>query len=264
MTTDNVKVEKLVQEFLSAQTLKILPQTSFGDAVGQFVEKADRYAMQNFVTDSLNGQVKGILAQQQGSDDEDLNPIMERLRLEQEAAFASGVRKRPKKKGKLRPRPLDFDSDENGEWEDQPDAYEDGDDDDLAASDENASMIAAAPGGKQAPAKKVPAKRAPAKPKAPAKAKAPAKPKAPAKTPARGRKKVVDPEPSDDEDVDDDVVMFDTPPPAKSQPKRVVATKPRQTQLSFSQAPKSQASMERSDDEISDDAFEPIQSSRRR
>lgn len=255
MTTENVKVDKLVKEFLMAQTLKILPQTPFGDAVGQYVEKDDKHAMEQFVVDSLALQVQGMLDMEHNSEEEDLDPIMEQLRKNQEEAFASGARKRPKRQGKLRPRPPMWDSDVDGEWEDAVGAYEEEDDDEPArnGSDDNGSMISAMPPGKRAPAKKAPAKKALAK-------------KAPAKTPARGRKKVVDPEPSDDEDMDDDVVMFDEPPPpAKSQPKRAVAAKGRQTQLNFSQPSKTQVSVELSDDEISDDdAFEPVQSFSRR
>jgi double-strand break repair protein MRE11 len=233
--------------------------------VGQFVEKDDKYAMQQFVNESLTLQVKGMLALEQDSEDENLEPIMEQLRQKQEEAFASGARKRPKRKGTLRPRPATWDSDEHGEWEDAPGAFDEEDDEPAAGAgfDDDASIISTAPSGKKTQAKKPAAKKAPAKAKAPAKPKAPTKAKAPAKAPARGRKKVVGPELSDDEDEDDDVVMFDEAhPPVKSQPKRAAASKGRQTQLNFSQPSKTQMSMELSDDEISDeDAFEPMASS---
>lgn len=259
IATETVKVEKLVREFLAAQSLKILPQEAFGDAVGQFVEKDDKHALSDFVKENLKLQVQGILNMDQQSDD-DIEPVMEQIRQQQEEAFASGVRKRPKRRGKLRPRPDNWDSDDGqGSWEDQPAAFEFDDDDDdgagTVASEDDASIKTT---------KKAPVKKAAAK-KPPAKAKAPAKPRAPAKTPARGRKKVVDPEPSDDEDEDDDIVMTNDPPPApKTQPRRAAAAKPRQTQLNFSQPAKTQMSVELSDDEISDDAFEPMPSSRRR
>jgi double-strand break repair protein MRE11 len=267
MTTENVKVDKLAKEFLLAQSLKILPQTAFGDAVGQFVEKDDKYAVEQFVNETLTLQIQGILAFEAQSDDEDIDPFMEQIRQKQEEAFASGVLKRPKRRGKLRPRPDTWDSDQQGEWEDAPGAFDPGDEEDGAGSDDNASINSAAVASKRPPVTKPAAKRAPAKAKAPPKAKAPAKAKAPTKAPTRGRKKVVASEPSDDEDMDDDVVMFDeAPPPAKSQPKRAAASKGRQTQLSFSQPAKTQASVELSDDEISDeeDAFEPMQSSSKR
>ena len=258
LAADNVKVDKLVKEYLTAQSLKILPKAPFGDAVTQFVDKDDKHAMESFVNESLSAQVKEMLAMDEESSDQDLDPIMERLRQRQEEQFAAGILTRPKRKGKLRPRPTNWDSDLDGDWEDAPGAYEMSDREDGAGgsgSDDDASLVAAP--AKKAPAKKAPAKKAPAKPRAPAKAKAPAK--APPKTTARRRNKVL--EPSDDED---DVVMLDDDPaPVKSQPQR--ASRTRQTQLTFSQTPKTQTAMELSDDEISDDdAFEPMATSSRR
>lgn len=265
IATETVKVEKLVKEFLAAQSLKILPQEAFGDAVGQFVEKDDKWALSQFVDENLELQVQGILNLEQESED-DIEPVMEQIRQQQEEAFTSGLRKRPRRRGKLKPRPANWDSDDiAGSWEDQLGAFEYEDDDDgagTAASDVDASVVTT----RKSPAKKAAAKKAPAKAKAPAKPRAPAKTKGPVKPSARGRKKIADPEPSDDEDEDDDVVMLDEPPPApKSQPKRAAAPKPRQTRLNFSQPAQTQVSVELSDDEISDeDAFEPMQSSRRR
>ena len=44
MASDNVKVEKLVKEFLVAQNLRILPKSRFGLAVTEFVDKEDKHA----------------------------------------------------------------------------------------------------------------------------------------------------------------------------------------------------------------------------
>lgn len=266
MTSDNIKVGKLVHEFLTAQSLKILPQAPFGDAITEYVDKDDKHAVEMFVNDSLSIQVRDLLARD--VDEEDLDPAIERLRTQQEKMFADGLLKLSKKKGILKPKPVNWDSDLQGEWEDNNLAYEfvSGDEDDIPApaakrgrakvvdsDDDNASVISATT--KKSAAKKAPPKKAPAKPRAPA------KPKAPAKTPARGRKKAA--EPSDDED--DDVVMLDEPPPSKAQPKRAAATRGRQTQLNFSQSQaKSQTARELSDDEISDDAFEMITSTKKR
>lgn len=265
--SDNVKVDRLVRAFLEQQSLKVLPQTQFGDAVTQFVDKDDKRSMQNFVTESLDSQVKQLLARGE-DDDEDLADAMDMIRLQQEAAFAAGTLKRAKGSDKVKPRPKHWDSDEHGAWEDQPGAVElHNSEDEIPApapkrrgraaaltipsdeDDDAASVISAVPPRKTAAAKKV----APAK-------KAPAKKTAPAKAPARGRKKVVA-EPSDDED---DFEMIDAPPPPKSQPKRAAAaaatTRGRQTQLTFSQQPKGKkTTVEISDDEISDDdnAFAP-------
>lgn len=51
--SDAVKVESLVQDFLSAQSLKVLPQGPFGDAVTQFVTKDDKHAMELFVSEQI-------------------------------------------------------------------------------------------------------------------------------------------------------------------------------------------------------------------
>ena len=274
LAMDNIKVEKLVHDFLNAQALKILPQEPFGDAVTQFVDKQDKNAMDNFVQENLALQVKQLLIANQDSDDDEdeLETQMDRIRAHQEELFKAGALKRKSKKKKVRPRPQNWDSDEYGAWEDQPGAVElsgveDEDEDGAPAgrrkkaasllSDDDVSMVSA-PTKKTAAAKKAPAKKAPAKPRAPAKAKVPAK--APA---ARGRKKVVH-ELSDDEDNDSDVIMMDEPPASvKSQPKRAATARGRQTQLNFSQQtqPKTSTAKELSDDEISDDdddAFEPM------
>lgn len=43
---DRIRVEKLVQGFLESQTLNVLPQNGLGDAIGQFVEKDDKHAVE--------------------------------------------------------------------------------------------------------------------------------------------------------------------------------------------------------------------------
>ncbi|KAI9054457.1 hypothetical protein LZ554_001619 [Drepanopeziza brunnea f. sp. 'monogermtubi'] len=265
ISNDNVKVGKIVQEFLAAQSLKILPQEPFGDAVTQFVEKDDKHAMDTFVIDSLATQVRELL--ELGEDHEDLEEVMGSLREKAAAAFKTGAKK-TKRKGVLKPKPHGWDSDAEGEhWEDQPGAHvfvEDGEDDSpktatkrggkkaVGSDDDDESVVSAKFKRKSLP-KRAPAKRAPAKPKGPVKPKAPAK-----------RKRA-----QDDSDDDEVMILDDEPPPvAKPQPRRAVATiaKARQTQLSFSQPqPKSQKAIELSDDEISDeDAFEPVASSKKR
>jgi double-strand break repair protein MRE11 len=52
MDIDNIRVEKLVHEFLAAQSLKVLPQGPFGDAVKQFVDKDDKLFLNEFVKQS--------------------------------------------------------------------------------------------------------------------------------------------------------------------------------------------------------------------
>ncbi|KAI1281838.1 double-strand break repair protein mus-23 [Xylaria sp. FL0933] len=257
---DSVKVAKLVEEYLKAQSLKILPQAPFGDAVTQFVDKDDKHAMEQFVNDSLSGQVKQMLSLEH--DDEDLEQAMEMIKQKFEQQFATGQLKRGPKL-RYKPKPDDWDSDlEGGHWEDQPEAIDrapvveaapepvqpvqprargrkpnrtgflDDDDDeemdDVLEEDEEAQ----APKTKGRP--KATTTRAKAAPKAPAK-------KAPAKGRGRGRKQADE----EDEDEDDDIVMDDDnyDPPAPP-PKRTTATRAATTrsQPSRSQPSRSQAS----------------------
>lgn len=271
---DTIKIEKIVHDILEAQSLKILPQAPFSDAVTQFVDKDDKHAMETFVEQSLSNQVKEMLGLE--DDDEDLDSAMAQFRVRQDAAFKAGELRRPARKGNLKSRPPLWDSDMDGEWEDQPGAWEvedDNQDQDEAPaptrrtgafiSDDEDASIAAGPTKKPAAPKRAPARKPPA---AKASAKSAAAKKAPAKAATtRGRKKVATP----DDDDDEDIVMLESAPPPKPQPKRAAATRPagRQTTLSFSQATQPSAAaaakaQEISGDEISDDddddAFEPM------
>ncbi|KFX91912.1 hypothetical protein O988_07519 [Pseudogymnoascus sp. VKM F-3808] len=283
LSIDNVKVSKLVREFLNAQSLKILPQAPFGDAVSQFVDKDDKHAMQVFVDQSLEGQVQTLLSLE--DDEEDLDSAMARYAAQIDKQFHEGtLARRGRTSRKLKPRPADFDSDMEGEWEDQPGAWEDGDEDDTPApapaaatrrrgraaspivEDDDDAFNTPAPA--PAPAKRAPAKRAaPAARKPAAPKKTPAPKKAPAKSKGNTGMFVED-------DDDEDIVMLDEPPVPKSQPKRAASTRAKpstQSQLNFSQMgsqvggrAKGKAKAELSDDEISDDddAFEPVASTR--
>jgi double-strand break repair protein MRE11 len=127
---DTVKVEQLVREFLSAQSLSILPQNSFGDAVAQFIDKDDKHAMEMFVNESLESQVKHLLALDRDDDevDEDggeqssLVNAMEKYRDQMENMFSNGLKKRTRGKKRLKPKPDGWDSEFDGVWEDQPGA----------------------------------------------------------------------------------------------------------------------------------------------
>lgn len=92
---ENVKVEALVSEFLTSSTLEILPSNGLGDAVGQFVDKDDRHAVENFVDDSL----KSYLVKLREYDDlneEKINEVVEAQKSYLEEMFAKGLVK-PKK-----------------------------------------------------------------------------------------------------------------------------------------------------------------------
>ncbi|KAH7040666.1 Metallo-dependent phosphatase-like protein [Microdochium trichocladiopsis] len=291
---DEIQVSSLVEEFLAAQSLKILPQAPFGDAVTQFVTKDDKHAMEHFVSESLSGQVRQMLSLE--DDEEDLENAMTLFKQKLEQQFKLGGIKQSKMR-RYKPQPDGWDSDLDGHWQDQPEAIDTGgpaptvstkaattasrtttrgrkttqvvDDDDEDMDD--AESVAPAPKTRT---------------RAPAAKKAAPKPKAPAKKPAakgRGKKAQVF-EQSDDED-EDDVFMddddHDPPVPApkrttatrttttRSQPTRAAATatatKTRQSKLNFSsQKATQQEPMEISDDAISDDPFESMPSTRSR
>ncbi|KAB8342826.1 hypothetical protein FH972_022424 [Carpinus fangiana] len=118
LSLDTVKVEKLVREFLTAQSLTILPQNSFGDAVSQFVDKDDKHAMEMFVSESLTNQVKHLLKVDE-ADEEEIALAMGEYRSKLEELFAAGHLKRARK---VKPKPAHWDSDMDGAWEDQPGA----------------------------------------------------------------------------------------------------------------------------------------------
>jgi double-strand break repair protein MRE11 len=287
-----IKVDTLVHEFFAQQSLKILPQAPFGDAVNQFVSKDDKHAVEMFVIDSLTTQVKGLLQLDDDKITEGLDAHIDDFRKVMEKSFVSGQQKQAQRKRRFKEKPDGWDSDLDGHWTAQPQAIEevavspepgsrrgrarpasgvtfsDNDDDDELLDDE--------PSVQKAPAKRVAATK-PAKKTAPAKRAAAQAKKAaaPKKAPARGRKKA-NPFQDSDEEEEEDVIMEDDDaepePPARPQPARSTrsrgAASSRQTTLNFSQSqrPKaSQKAIEISDDEISeDDAFESMPATRSR
>jgi double-strand break repair protein MRE11 len=121
LSIDNIKVDKLVREFLSAQSLTILPQNQFSESVSLFVDKDDKTAMAGFVDDSLDIQNKQLLDAGGDDVDEELTAeLMEKFKEQQEAAYSRGEIKRKKRKGSRKEKPENWDSDEDGSWEDNP------------------------------------------------------------------------------------------------------------------------------------------------
>ncbi|KAF2661429.1 DNA repair exonuclease [Lophiostoma macrostomum CBS 122681] len=286
LALDSVKVEKLVKEFLQAQSLTILPQNSFGDAVTQFVDKDDKHAMEVFVDESLKNQMKHLM-NINDVDEDDITNEMEEYRTKLEGMFASG---QVRKTRKMKPKPENWDSDDEGAWADAPGAY--GVDDAENENDDDPAPIAS----------KKPAARGRAKATGTTRKALAAPTKTAANKVGRGKKKVVEEEEeSDEEDEEGDAIMIDddddeeedealfvkpsratakktTSKPstrAKSPPKKAPARATKQATLNFSQTPtqrsqqparaaKGRKVQEPSDDEISDDedAFEPAPSSR--
>ena len=282
LSVDSVKIEKLVREFLTAQSLTILPQNSFGDAVSQYVDKDDKHAMEMFVNESLSNQIKNLMDVDRVEED-DLQNAMDRYKSKLEELFAAG-HLRKTKKARVKPRPDDWDSDiDGGHWEDQPGALIRSDDEAAGEDDEVASLLsttsAARGRGKAAAAAATSSTTAAAKKTQPA-------------TTGRSKRKVVE---EGSEEEENDVVMVDsdeeesslfvkpgpiarggrkTEPakksasPVKRTPARAPATaSAKQSKLNFSQPAtqriqangKGSKAQEVSGDEISDDddAFDP-------
>ncbi|KAF1817224.1 DNA repair exonuclease [Eremomyces bilateralis CBS 781.70] len=297
LSLDSVKVEKLVKEFLTAQSLTILPQNSFGDAVSQFVDKDDKHAMETFVNESLANQLKHLLTSAENVEEDDLTEAMDVYRAKLEELFSKGHLKK-RSRIRYRPKPTGWDSDMDGEWEDQPAAImrsedeQEEDDDDLASAPPRQSTSARGRGRGRGRGGMAASSRSTAAAK-----KAPAK-KVPAKSSRSTRRPAIE-EKEDDED--EDVVMLDDdeedeeseeeglfvrrsktapenptrkstarkPAPAAARGAKKTATTTRQSTLSFSQRGASQKpapantrgrkAIEVSDDEISDDSddFDP-------
>lgn len=282
LAIDSVKVEKLVREFLTAQSLTILPQNSFGDAVSQFVDKDDKYAMEMFVNESLLDQIKHLM-EIDHADEEEIQNAMDAHKSKLEELFAAGRLKR-RKRAKLKPRPANWDSDLDGEWEAQPAALIRSDVDDVLADEEEPL----------APNKSTAKTRG--KAAAPKKATAAAKNPPTAKA-TRGKNKSVEDE-SDENDGDILMVESDegesqlfvkparpvraprkaAPPKKSAPPAKRASTRGRsntkQSTLSFSQsAGQTQGGTTQkqdtvpvediSDDDEDDDAFEPAPSTTR-
>lgn len=228
LSLDSVKVDKLVKEFLAAQALTILPQNSFSDAVGQFVDKDDKHAMEEFLLESLRNQQNHLMLNaankedvgdeddEDNFDEEQLAEMIEQHRLQLEEQHASGELRIRKKRGNIKPRPDDWDSDVQGQhWEDsyhsirveeEGEQNEDDDDASIASTTTRPARGRGSRGGRGGKTAAGTARKTPAARKAPAK-KTPAAKKAPAnaKVTTRGKKKT---QSYADEDDEGDVVMI--------------------------------------------------------
>ena len=209
---DTVKVEKLVREFLAAQSLTILPQNYFGDAVGQFVDKDDKHAMESFVNESLESQIKHLLNLDAGDvnndeDEEDaLATQIDKYRGKLEELFSKGALKKNKgNKNRFKPKPSNWDSDFEGDWEDQPAAL-------IRRPDEEDGSAVDGEDDAEDETPKPPATRGRGRGRGTRGAtnattrKTAAAAKKPTAPSSRAKKKIVEEE--DDEDEDEDVVML--------------------------------------------------------
>jgi len=198
-TNNTVKVDQLVREFLSAQTLQILPQNSFGDAVNQYVDKDDKHAMEHFVDESLTNQLKHLMVANGVDEEEDFIDRMQEFKAKLEEDFSAG-KLRKTKKSKLKPKPPLWDSDDNGHWAAQPGALIRSDNEDEGAEDTSLVSVTAKKPAARGRGKATGATRQTA---------AAAKKAAPAAKGGRAKKRAVEEE--EDEEEDSDVVMMSDP-----------------------------------------------------
>ncbi|PNS18912.1 DNA repair protein rad32 [Sphaceloma murrayae] len=202
LSIDTIKVDKLVKEFLLAQSLTILPQNSFGDAVDMFVDKDDKESVKTFVSESLDNQVKHLL-EHGDLDEEDMATVMEEYKAKLEGIFKETLTKDRERKRKSKP--SDWDSELDGDWDGGPDTVTNGHEDDIDNDDLDNSSAPKSRKGKTAAKPNGPTTRKPA-----AKKPAPRKP-APKKSNGRGKKQVVsdEVEEEDEDEAEEDVVMID-------------------------------------------------------
>ncbi|KAH5593883.1 double strand break repair protein [Parastagonospora nodorum] len=198
MSASTVKVDKLVKEFLTAQTLTILPQNSFGDAVLQFVDKDDKHAMELFVEESLTNQLTHLMNANE-LDEEHIMNEMDQYKSQLENLFSAGKIKKTKRSN-LKAKPFGWDSGEDGHWADDPgalirpvDGGEDNDfGDDASVASVTTKKATARGRGKAAGTTRQTAAAAKKKP-------------TPAAKGGRGKKKVVEEEEDEEEE---DVIML--------------------------------------------------------
>ena len=289
-----------MQEYFAQQSLKILPQAAFGDAVNQFVSKDDKHAVEMFVMDSLSTQVKGLLQLDDDKITDGLDAHIEDFRKIMEQSFVSGQQKQAQRRRRFKEKPEGWDSDLDGHWTAQPGAIEEvplspepvgngrsraqptsgitfSEDDEVLFDDE--PVVEKAPAKRTATATTTRAtKRAAPTKRTTTTAKKPvASRNAPASS--RGRRRA-NPFQDSDEEEEEDVIMDDddvepepparAPPPNPARETRARAgARTRQTTLNFSQSQRTtkpqQKAIEISDDEISeDDAFETMPATRSR
>lgn len=87
---DSIKVENLVKEFLDKATLEILPTNGLGDAVGQFVQKDDRHAVETFVDESLKQYLKKLKEMEEELNEENIGDAIEKHKSHLEEMFEKG------------------------------------------------------------------------------------------------------------------------------------------------------------------------------
>jgi double-strand break repair protein MRE11 len=198
ITLSTVGMDKIMKEYFTAQSSIIFPQNSFRDSVSQFIDKDDKHAMVLFVATILEAQQKYLM---EIGDETEIADGMGQGQARLEEMYASGQLKKTRK-GKTKPKPFGWDSEEDGPWTEQPGALirsdNEEDVDDVSIASGTAKKPAARGRGKAA---------ATTRPRATATKKA-----VPAVRNGRGSKKAVaeeeEEEVEEDADGDGDAIMI--------------------------------------------------------
>ena len=206
LSLENVKVSKLVEEFLTAQSLSILPQNQFSESVTQFVDKDDKHGIEQFIAEAMEHYNTALLAGDEDEvDEEAVNEMMEQIKASLETAYDRGELQASKRKGSRKPKPEDWDSDFFGRWEDNVASIireSDGEEEDEEEEDETPAPKKKATRGRGGKAAAGSTRKTAAAKKAPAK-------KPAAKSNGRGKKKQVSSEEESEAEEDNDVIMLD-------------------------------------------------------
>ncbi|KAF3925867.1 hypothetical protein ABW20_dc0104080 [Dactylellina cionopaga] len=203
---ENIRVENFVKEYLTAQSLNILPQNALGNAVGRYIDKGDSHAVEQFLKDSLDAQFKKVL-EYNVTDADDIREAMTIEKSKLEELYEKGDFK-SKQRAALRnkkQKPDDWDSDLDGKF--------------ISNEDEDIDMMDEEEAAPSPPPKTARGRGAAKAPTSRTTAKAPAK-KAPAKKAAttgrgKGKKVVISDEEEEeaadllDDDDEEDVRMID-------------------------------------------------------
>lgn len=126
---ESSRIGKLIRTYLDAQSLNILPQNYFTDAVEQFIGKDDKHAMELFVNESLAKQIRNLLGLHKSDEEEyevednvNIKEQIEAYRTELEDLFEKGQVNGYGAARRYKPKPVGWEDDIDGRWEDQPGA----------------------------------------------------------------------------------------------------------------------------------------------
>ncbi|TFK83537.1 DNA repair exonuclease, partial [Polyporus arcularius HHB13444] len=184
-----VRVQTLVREYLAAQELQLLGEAGMSDAIETFVDKDDTHAIQTHVGAALRSLMKGVQANEDEVDPDNIEEIVEKVREEHEEKYKER-RQENSSKGKGKAKAAD-----------ESDVSVDSMIMDIDGGGSDFEMMSDEPAPKKSRAKAAPKKTAAAAKKAPARGK------------AKAKAAVVS---DDDEDEDEDEIEDEPAPPKRT------------------------------------------------